>query len=400
MATQELSIQRKVTVPEQASKIVKSKFEIIRLKLRVLRQFFSIIVNKTGSPIAALRLIKQIREKYQTVFGEPMLTKVAKVDGRYFWRLGAVGFPSTASVMMHENEVNRLLPGQLPRGLRTLLFAITKKCPMHCEHCFEWDNLQQEEALSTSDLIEIVLKYQAFGTTQIMLSGGEPMLRINAIYEILNAAQPGTDFWIISSGLGLNKERAHRLKQAGLTGVMISLDHYEASKHDAFRGFENAYNGAIEAVVNANEAGLVTTLSLCATNDFTTKENLTAYMQLAKRLGVAFVQIVEPRAKGRYSGKKVELDKEAIQLLEEMYLEYNTSEAFSEFPIINYLGYHQRRAGCFGAGNRFFYIDTDGDAHVCPFCENKVARALAFPAEDMVSLLGQNACHGFAKSDF
>ena len=63
MATQELSIQRKVTVPEQASKIVKSKFEIIRLKLRVLRQFFSIIVNKTGSPIAALRLIKQIREK-------------------------------------------------------------------------------------------------------------------------------------------------------------------------------------------------------------------------------------------------------------------------------------------------------------------------------------------------
>lgn len=41
------------------------------------------------------------------------------------------------------------------------------------------------------------------------------MLRINAIYKILNAAQPGTDFWIISSGLGLNKERAHRLKQAG-----------------------------------------------------------------------------------------------------------------------------------------------------------------------------------------
>ena len=107
MATQELSIQRKVTVPEQASKMVKSKLEIIRLKLRVFRQFFSIIVKKTGSPIAALRLIKQIREKYQAVFGEPMLTKVAKVDGRYFWRLGAVGFPSRASVMMHENEVNR-----------------------------------------------------------------------------------------------------------------------------------------------------------------------------------------------------------------------------------------------------------------------------------------------------
>ncbi len=338
--------------------------------------------------------------KFQTIFGEPMPTKVAKVGKRYFWHLGVAGFPSEASLRVHGNEVSRFISGQQPTGLRSLLFAITKKCPMNCEHCFEWDNLNQQEELSTANLVQIVLKYQEYGTSQIMFSGGEPMLRVNDICEVLKTAQSGTDFWIISSGLGLNLERAHRLKKVGLTGVMISLDHFEANKHNEFRGFENAYDSAIQAVINANQAGLVTTLSLCATKDFTTAENLAAYMNLAKSLGVSFVQILEPRASGRYKGKEVELGKEEILLLEKTYIEYNTTPAYVDFPIVNYLGYHQRRVGCFGAGNRFFYIDTDGDAHVCPFCTNKVANTLQFSAEDMVNLVGQHACHAFDKSDF
>lgn len=398
MTVQNLASSGSVIEAQQSSKIVKGRFEVIWLKLRLLRQLFRITLRKTGSPLAALRMNQRIGKKYQRVFGEPLLTKVAKVDNRYFWRLGAPGFPSKASHRMHENEINRFIPGQSSTGLRSLLFAITKKCPLKCEHCFEWGNLNQKEELSTADLIHIVLEYQAYGTTQIMFSGGEPLLRVNDICEVLKRVQPGTDFWIISSGLGLNTERAHRLKKAGLTGVMISLDHFEASKHNAFRGYENAYNDAIQAVINANEAGLVTTLSLCATKDFTTEENLAAYMKRAKKLGVSFVQIIEPRASGRYKGKDVELGEREKLLLEKTYLEYKTSKAYVDFPIVDYLGYHQRRVGCFGAGNRFFYIDTDGDAHICPFCTNKVANALQFSAKDMIGLLGQYACHGFDKS--
>lgn len=28
---------------------------------------------------------------------------------------------------------------------------------------------------------------------------------------------------------------------------------------------------------------------------------------------------------------------------------------------------------CSGVGDRFFYIDTDGFAHVCPYCSGKIA---------------------------
>lgn len=391
--------QLNVTIQAQkTSPIVTNKSEMVRLKLHVIKQLFSIFNKKTGNPFKTLGLIQEIRQKYQNTFGEPLLTKAAKVDGRYFWRLASPGFPSLASAKMHECEVNRFFPEEKNIGLRSLLFAITKKCPLNCEHCFEWDNLNKTEQLSTADIIETVLKFQDYGTTQIMFSGGEPMLRVTDIYEVLKTAKSGTDFWIITSGLGLTMERAQQLKSAGLTGVMVSLDHFEPSLHNQFRGFEKAFEKAQQAVSHANSVGLVTTLALCATQSFTNKENLAAYMNLAKSWGVSFVQLIEPRATGRYVQQDVLLSKAQLQLLEDFYLEYNADKAFRSYPIINYLGYHQRKVGCYGAGDRFFYIDTDGFAHVCPYCSGKIANVRDFTAQEIIDKLANNACHIFEKN--
>jgi len=38
----------------------------------------------------------------------------------------------------------------------TVFLAITKKCALQCEHCFDWDNLNKKEVLSDSELQGIV----------------------------------------------------------------------------------------------------------------------------------------------------------------------------------------------------------------------------------------------------
>ena len=342
----------------------------------MIGQLVKVFNERTNNVFKSLKLMRAIKRKYSNVFGEKFLVKVAKVDNRYFWRLAAPGFPSSASYKMHQNEANRFIPTKPFNGQRSVLMAITKKCPLNCEHCFEWPNLSKQEALSVDQWISIIRRYQEFGTTQIMLSGGEPMVRINDIYRMLENALPGTDFWIITSGIGLNNHHAQKLKEHGLTGVMVSLDHHAKELHDHFRGYSGAFDAVIEAVTAANHAKLVTTLSLCATKAFTTIENIEQYMELAKSLGVSFVQLIEPKPKGRYAEKDVLLDENKIALLDETYLKYNNEREYKDYPIINYLGYHQRRVGCFGAGDRFFYIDTDGDAHICPFCEKKVINNL------------------------
>lgn len=369
------------------------------LKFRVLYQLFKVVLKKTGCPVKALRLIKKIKEKYKSTLGQKLMNKVVKVDGRYFWRLSAPGFPSAASARLHENEIARFFPSDPKRGLHTIVFAVTKKCTLNCEHCFEWDNLAKEDTLRTSDIINIVRKFQDYGTSQFMLTGGEPVIRTDDICELLNNVEHNSDFWIFTSGLGLTLERAEKLKKAGLTGVLVSIDHYIEIEHNRFRGSDNIFQVAVQAVENTNKTGLVSALSLCAHKDIVTQEHIDAYMNFAKKLGVSFVQILDPREAGRFKGKDVELNPGQIKILEDVYIKYNSLKEYSDYPIVNYLGYHQRRTGCFGGGDRFFYIDTDGDAHLCPYCRGKIGSAVELSAEELISKMQSGKCHAFENAD-
>jgi len=398
MLVQESVNQRHLTETSLPPSIIQGKFRLLMIKINVVSHMFRIMLKRTGNPLRALQLLKQMLEKYRSVFGESLITKVAKVNKRYFWRLGAPGFPSEAWKIMHENEVERFFTLCPSTGLRTLIFAITKKCPMNCEHCFEWQNLNNKERLSAEDIIRLIREYQDYGTSQIMFSGGEPMLRINDIYRVLSNVNKSSDFWIITSGLGFNGKHAQKLKESGLTGVMVSLDHFDPKKHDEFRGYAGAFQLAIEAVSHARKAGLATSLSFCAVRESVNYDQIKKYMDLAKSMGVCFVQILDPRSSGRYADKNVELGKEEMEILERIYLEYNNSTKYRDYPIINYLGYHQRHVGCFGAGNRFFYIDTDGDAHICPYCVEKVGSTLQHSPANIIDMLSHKSCFVFEKN--
>ncbi len=384
---------------QQSSPIVTNLFEKFWLRILLSVDILSIAFKHLRDPIKVIKVSRTLKKKYVTVFGEPLLNKVSKVDGRYYWKFATPGFPSAAARQSRANEVNRVMPYKSSNGLGILLLGITKKCPLSCEHCYEWDRMHQKEKLSSEDLVHIMHKYQDYGTTQMQLGGGEPLLRIKDIYLMLDKAKKGTDFWIVTSGWKFTAEQAVKLKSKGLTGIMVSLDHHQPEGHDQFRGKKGSYDMAIQAVLHAKNANLVTGLSLCPTQEYTTEENLRSYIELAKKLGVTFVQVFEPKPAGRYKDKDVLISKQQEKLLEDLYLEYNQDKQYRDYPIINYTGYHQRKTGCFGGGDYYFYIDTDGDAHKCPLCATKVCNALAFSAEDTVNLLKQTSgCKFFEQS--
>ena len=97
----------------------------------------------------------------------------------------------------------------------------------------------------------MVQQFQELSVVQLQFSGGEPLLRMPALLSLLQTARPGTDFWVITSGHLLTLENARALKQAGLTGVTINLDHINPHLHNQFRGFANAYNWLEKAAANA-----------------------------------------------------------------------------------------------------------------------------------------------------
>jgi len=233
-----------------------------------------------------------------------------------------------------------------------------------------------------------------------MFSGGEPMLRYNDLVKVLEAAHETSDFWVITSGIGVNEKRMEGLKKAGLSGLMVSLDHHDALFHDQFRGFESSYTRAIQAVISANKTGLVSALSICVNRKFLNEKFLIEYMDLAKNLGVSFVQILEPRASGRYENQSIAISEDQKKVIDDIYLSYNRMSKYDSYPIIIYHGHHQRKVGCFGGGDEFMYIDTDGDAHICPFCTKKIISALENDPIDTIKALSKNNCRAYKKMTY
>jgi MoaA/NifB/PqqE/SkfB family radical SAM enzyme len=358
-----------------------------------------ILATCIQNPVRIYRALQQIVLIRKLYFGQSGSKKLAYVNGRYYRGFHSPGLPSLAFTSYLTHTIKQLEPQNTSENTLHMAFvAITKKCPLACEHCFEWDTLNKREKLLLSDLKKIVYSLQEKKIAQIHFSGGEPMLRVGDMIEVIKTAKPGTDFWVITSGYNFTAENAQNLKKAGLIGVSISLDHYLLEQHNTFRNFNNAFENAIQAVEHAHEADLVVSLSLCVTRSMATEENLMHYARMAKKLGVAFIQLLEPRAVGHYADKPVELAESHIQLLHAFYEKLNFDPAYYNWPIITFHGYHQRRAGCSGAGVRFLYIDTDGDIHACPFCQKKSGNPLNEPLDTCINRLQKKGCHVFEKA--
>lgn len=346
-------------------------------------------------PRKVMSVVSQMLKLRDESRGNHRILKHARAGWKYYYSMNAPGWPSRAFNRYIFNQVLKMENGRLFPGLDTVILGITKKCGYRCEHCFEWDALNKPETLTRENLLSVVQSFQRVGVTQIQLSGGEPLNRMDDIIFLLRHMKKGTEVWLYSSGYHLSGKRAALLKEAGVTGIIISLDHWNPDKHNAFRGKNNAFEWVGMAVANARAQDLLVCLSLCATREFISEKNLTRYADLARSWGISFIQVLEPEAVGHYAGKDIDLDGRQIAMLEAFYTKYNYDKAYTDYPSIVYHGFYNRRIGCGGAAKYYAYVDTDGDVHNCTFCRKKLFSALHDPLEKNIMLMKNSGCSAF-----
>lgn len=369
----------------------------LRITLFLLRMNILVIaLSVYHDPIKAVQALKALIRKKKAILGSFTNSKLYHVGRRYYWSIASVGWPSRSFHGFIRNELNKALPFDAEKtGLQTIIFSITSRCPLHCEHCYEWNNLSAEETLSREQLEFILSAMQTQGISNIQFSGGEPLSRFEELIHLVKLTKNDTDTWILTSGFGLTPERANSLKNAGLTGVVISLDHWDENEHNRFRSSDESFHWAMEAAKNASTASMAVAFSLCAGREFVNSDNLIKYLKLANSAGAGLIRILEPRDVGHYQGQDIELSPEQIEILNQFYIKVNSDAAYSKMPLVEYTGYHQRISGCFGAGERYLYVDSIGDVHACPFCQNAVGNALKEPVETLVTKLMSIGCHKF-----
>lgn len=332
-----------------------------------------VALSETVDPRKLRQFIKGLITEKKFIYGHHQINKIVKSQFGFQFSLNIPPWPSKAFNQYFRFTIQRMLSPQnlAPDAARMLLFAITKKCPLNCEHCYEWEEINHKEMLSDEEVHQIVSNYQNIGTSVIWLGGGEPLSRFSTLYSVLRQSKKSSSFWLSTSGYNLTAKKAMELKEAGLTGIIVSLDHFEKEKHNAFRGNPASFDYVQEAVKNGLEAGLVVGLSLCTIREACTSVFIHDYMHLARDWGAGFVQCVEPGAAGRYAGKDVELADSDYQVLDQLYEAFSFDKKYSDLPLISHPGYAQRRIGCGAAGVYNVFVDTNGKRHACPFCRLK-----------------------------
>ena len=128
---------------------------IIRINIAI------IAIRNYSNPVQWIKILGNLDKLRRNILGERRIRKVVQIDKRYYWDLYVPGSHSRAFTKFIEGEMNRIYFLKKRSNQFTNIFiAITKKCPLRCEHCFEWDALNGKERLSLDDLKSIVLKFQ------------------------------------------------------------------------------------------------------------------------------------------------------------------------------------------------------------------------------------------------
>ena len=132
----------------------------------------------------------------------------------------------------------------------------TNACNMYCDHCYRDAGCKAEEELSTAEAKTLLEQIARAGFKIMIFSGGEPLMRPDIVELVAYAASLGLRPVFGTNGTLITLEMAQKLKAAGAMGMGISLDSMDREKHNAFRKFSGAWEGAVQGMRNCRAAGL------------------------------------------------------------------------------------------------------------------------------------------------
>ncbi len=105
-----------------------------------------------------------------------------------------------------------------------LLAELTYKCPLHCVFCYNpTQHARIQSELTTAEWVDVMKQARAMGAAQLGFSGGEPLLRDDLEELVQEAHALGFYTNLITSGVGLNRVRAQKLKDSGLDHIQLSF---------------------------------------------------------------------------------------------------------------------------------------------------------------------------------
>jgi PqqA peptide cyclase len=155
---------------------------------------------------------------------------------------------------------------------RSIVWEITARCNLQCQHCYNvWNapGMEMPSDLDTADAFRLLANIQCAREVlkSLTFSGGEPLLRNDLLAIIAETRRllPKVQLTIATNGQRLSLEMARDLKTSGVQTVQFTLLSACPGVHDRMMGGLGAFNQTMQAITFAKRAGLLVAVFFVAT---------------------------------------------------------------------------------------------------------------------------------------
>ncbi|MDC0534995.1 radical SAM protein [Francisellaceae bacterium] len=179
-------------------------------------------------------------------------------------------------------------------------WEITRECNLTCVHCRSNACLGAYQHLdfSTEQGFRVIDNIANYAKPVLVLSGGEPLLRKDVFELAKYGHEKGLRMALATNGTYITEEICHKIIDANIKIVSLSIDGADAKTHDQFR----QQVGAFEATISAAKLLKKFNIPFIVNSSFTKDnvETIPETYQLAKDLGAMawYMFMVVPTGRG------------------------------------------------------------------------------------------------------
>jgi pyrroloquinoline quinone biosynthesis protein E len=254
-----------------------------------------------------------------------------------------------------------------------LLAEITYRCPLHCPYCSNPTQMRNDRELTTDEWGRVIREAAGLGVLQIGFSGGEPLARRD-LAELVHGAREARLYTnLITSGVGLDENRARELRDAGLDSVQLSFQSDHVDLADEIAG-AHAHQRKLDAAAIIRAAGI--SLSLNFVVHRRNIDRLPQIIELTETLNAGRVELANVQFYGWAFLNRAALlpTREQVARAREVATAAKTRLA-GKIDIFYVLPdyYETRPKPCLnGWGQRYLTVNPIGDVLPCPTASSAI----------------------------
>ena len=183
---------------------------------------------------------------------------------------------------------------QFGRTVDYIRLSITDRCDFRCTYCMSEDMtfLPRNEVLSLEECLRIVKVFVRLGVTKVRITGGEPLVRKNALwlFSEIGKLEHLNELVLTTNGSQLEKHAA-ALKKSGVKRINISLD---SLKPEVFKKITRTGNlkqvlAGLQASIKAGFSGIkLNTVLMRGINDDETADLV--QFAIINKIDISFIE--------------------------------------------------------------------------------------------------------------